>query len=76
MITRLSIAFEDFLGSSIVPQVLPPWKEAAIFIENFCTVNPEKSEFETYLSIIFWGVSTTIVYLYPDMREIYLFVIV
>ena len=25
MITRLSIAFEDFLGSSIAPQVMPPW---------------------------------------------------
>ena len=25
MITRSSIAFEDFLGSSIVPQVMPPW---------------------------------------------------
>ena len=25
MITRLSIAFEDFLGSSIAPQVVPPW---------------------------------------------------
>ena len=24
MITRLSIAFEDFLGSSIAPQVMPP----------------------------------------------------
>jgi len=24
MITRSSIAFEDFLGSSIVPQVMPP----------------------------------------------------
>ena len=27
MITRLSIAFEDFLGSSIAPQVMPPWSE-------------------------------------------------
>ena len=25
MITRSSIAFEDFLGSSVVPQVMPPW---------------------------------------------------
>ena len=25
MITPLSIAFEDFLGSSIAPQVMPPW---------------------------------------------------
>merc|ERR1712014_325914 len=25
MITRSSIAFEDFLGSSIAPQVMPPW---------------------------------------------------
>ena len=25
MITRLSIAFEDLLGSSIAPQVLPHW---------------------------------------------------
>ena len=25
MITRLSIAFGDFLGSSIAPQVMPPW---------------------------------------------------
>ena len=25
MIKRSSIAFEDFLGSSIVPQVMPPW---------------------------------------------------
>ena len=25
MITRLSIAFEDFLGSLIAPQVMPPW---------------------------------------------------
>ena len=25
MITRSSIAFEDFLGSSIAPQVTPPW---------------------------------------------------
>ena len=25
MITRLSIAFEDFLGSSIAPQVMPRW---------------------------------------------------
>ena len=27
MITRLSIAFKDFLGSSISPQVMPPWFE-------------------------------------------------
>ena len=27
MITRSSIAFEDFLGSSIAPQVMPPWYE-------------------------------------------------
>ena len=27
MITRLSIAFEDFLGSSIAPQVMLPWPE-------------------------------------------------
>ena len=26
MITRSSIAFEDFLGSSIAPQVMPPWQ--------------------------------------------------
>ena len=25
MITHLSIAFEDFLGSSLAPQVMPPW---------------------------------------------------
>ena len=25
IITRSSIAFEDFLGSSIAPQVMPPW---------------------------------------------------
>ena len=25
MITRSSIAFEDFVGSSIAPQVMPPW---------------------------------------------------
>ena len=25
MITRSWIAFEDFLGSSIAPQVMPPW---------------------------------------------------
>ena len=25
MITRSSIAFEDFQGSSIAPQVMPPW---------------------------------------------------
>ena len=25
MITRSTIAFEDFLGSSIAPQVMPPW---------------------------------------------------
>ena len=25
MITRSSITFEDFLGSSIAPQVMPPW---------------------------------------------------
>ena len=25
MIARSSIAFEDFLGSSIAPQVMPPW---------------------------------------------------
>ena len=25
VITRSSIAFEDFLGSSIAPQVMPPW---------------------------------------------------
>ena len=26
--TLLSIAFEDFLGSSIAPQVMPPWMPA------------------------------------------------
>ena len=26
MITRSSIAFEDFVGSSIAPQVMPPWR--------------------------------------------------
>ena len=28
MITCSSIAFEDFLGSSIAPQVMPPWSSA------------------------------------------------
>ena len=27
MITRSSIAYEDFLGSSIASQVMPPWEE-------------------------------------------------
>ena len=31
MITRLSIAFEDFLGSSIAPQVMPPWGHPIYF---------------------------------------------
>ena len=34
MITRLSIAFEDFLGSSIAPQVMPPcYRVLQIIIE-------------------------------------------
>ena len=34
MVARLSIAFEDFLGSSIAPQVMPPCLVVAI-IEGF-----------------------------------------
>ena len=30
MITRSSIAYEDFLGSSIVSQVMPPCQQATI----------------------------------------------
>ena len=30
MITRSSIAFEDFLGSSIAPQVMPPWCDLCV----------------------------------------------
>ena len=30
MITRSSIALKDFLGSSIAPQVMPPWSVAHI----------------------------------------------
>ena len=32
MITRSSIAFEDFLGSSIAPQVMPPWSQLAQYL--------------------------------------------
>ena len=32
MITRSSIAFEDFLGSSIAPQVMPPCLNVNVFI--------------------------------------------
>ena len=32
MITRSSIAFEDFLGSSIVPQVMPPCIKLNLYI--------------------------------------------
>ena len=32
MITRSSIAFEDFLGSSIAPQVMPPWAMQAYLL--------------------------------------------
>jgi len=34
MITRSSIAFEDFLGSSIAPQVMPPWAPVVCYIEH------------------------------------------
>ena len=37
MITRLSIAFEDFLGSSIAPQVMPPWMSLS-FTSRVCTL--------------------------------------
>ena len=30
MITQPSIAFEDFQGSSIAPQVMPPWNEVSL----------------------------------------------
>ena len=33
MITRLSIAFEDFLGSSIAPQVMPPCRLTMISLK-------------------------------------------
>ena len=32
MITRSSIPFEDFLGSSIAPQVMPPWCQVVPFL--------------------------------------------
>ena len=35
MITRLSIAFGDFLGSSIASQVMPPWCNVEMFSVNF-----------------------------------------
>ena len=34
MITRSSIAFEDFLGSSIAPQVMPPCHELITWAGN------------------------------------------
>ena len=34
MITRLSIAFEDFLGSSIAPQVMPPCQGPLICLSD------------------------------------------
>ena len=36
MITRSSTAFEDFLGSSIAPQVMPPWTYVILFQIKFC----------------------------------------
>ena len=50
MITRSSIAFEDFLGSSIAPQVMPPWlglicfadSEAFYLVLSFLLVNNPK----------------------------------
>ena len=45
MITRSSIAFVDFLGSSIAPQVMPPWFKVAAtadllvyYEQEFCYV--------------------------------------
>ena len=40
MITHSSIAFEDFLGSSIAPQVRPPWCSViqALGQHSFCAV--------------------------------------
>ena len=34
MITRSSIAFEDFLGSSIAPQVMPPWSRKKVSVSE------------------------------------------
>ena len=38
MITRSSIAFEDFLGSSIAPQVIPPWKVIMMVVKMYWNV--------------------------------------
>ena len=39
MITRLSIAFEDFLGSSIASQVMPPWAQRTKALTSLSLIN-------------------------------------
>ena len=39
MITRLSIAFEDFLGSSIAPQVMPPCSPVQVTYVPLCQLS-------------------------------------
>ena len=38
MITRSSIAFEDFLGSSIAPQVMPPCQTPKMAVQGYVAV--------------------------------------
>ena len=42
MITCSSIAFEDFLGSSIVPQVMPPWYQDQLVKACMCAGSSSK----------------------------------
>ena len=47
MITRSSIAFEDFLGSSIAPQVMPPWVQQDVTVADMeFVINFTPSDFQ------------------------------
>ena len=60
MITRSSIAFEDFLGSSIAPQVMPPWnivkddKQCVHFTNFFQKYNEYNSIINTQFNSLFY----------------------
>ena len=45
MTTRSSIVFEDFLSSSIAPQVMPPWR-----VVPLATMGPETGALKHYFA--------------------------
>ena len=73
MITRLSIAFEDFPGSSIASQVMPPWCVDIILYGNVLYVQlglRQTLKQFTHMSVVWYLVDSPRTMIDPSARVV------